>query len=51
MALLALQVEVEFGHVLEDAMGSFSVCHRVWRGNEEVVHIDDKPPFSDHISE
>ena len=44
-------MEVEFSHSLEDAASSLSVGFRVRGGNEEVVHIDDEPSFSDHISE
>ena len=51
LALLKLQVKVEFCHSLENSAGSFSMGDRVRRGNEEVIHIDDQPSFSNHVSE
>ena len=44
-------MKVEFGHVLEDTTGPFSVGFGVRGGDEEVVHIDDEPSFSDHVLE
>ena len=44
-------MEVEFSHALKNAMGLFSIGLGVWRGDEKVIHIDDKPSFSDHVSE
>ena len=29
----------------------FTVAFFVWGENEEVVHVDDEPPLSDHVSE
>ena len=50
LTLLELQVKVESCHALEDMMGPFLVDFWVGGGNEEVVHIDDEPSFSDHVS-
>ena len=44
-------MEVELSHSLEDMAGSLFVGFGVGRGNEEVVHVDDQPSFSDHVSE
>ena len=44
-------MKVEFSHALEDMTGSFSVSFGVRGGDEEVIHVDDKPPFSDHVLE
>ena len=44
-------MKVELSHSLEDAAGSLSVGFHVRGGNKEVVHIDDEPSFSDHVSE
>ena len=51
LALLKLEVEVKLGHLLEDVVSSFSVGFWVWGGDEEVVHVDDEPSFSDHVVE
>ena len=51
LAFFELQVKVEFSHALEDTMGSFSMGFGVRGGDEEVVYIDDKPSFSDHVLE
>ena len=44
-------MEVEFSHSLKDMAGSFSMGLWIWGGNEKVVHVDDEPSFSDHVSE
>ena len=44
-------MKVEFSHLLEDTTGLFFMGFWVRRGNEEVIHIDDKLSFSDHILE
>ena len=44
-------MEIKLGHFLEDTAGSFGMGHRVGGGNEEVIHIDDKPSFGNHVSE
>ena len=51
MALLELEVEVKLGHSLKDVVSLFGVGFWVWGGDEEVVHVDDEPSFSDHVSE
>ena len=37
--------------MLEDTVGSFGVGLGVRRSDEEVIHVDNKPSFSDHVSE
>ena len=44
-------MEVEFCHSLEDTTDSLFVGLRVGGGDEEVIHVDDKPSFSDHVPE
>ena len=44
-------MKVEFSHPLEDVMGSFFMGFWIGGDNEEVIHIDDEPSFSDHILE
>ena len=44
-------MEVQFRHALEDAFSAFAVGFFVGRENKEVVHINDKPSFSDHVAE
>ena len=51
MALFKFQMEVKLSHTLKDVESSFSMGVWVGRGDEEVIHVDDEPPFSDHISE
>ena len=51
MTLLKFEMEVKFSHTLEDTAGLLSVGLEVGRDNEEVVHVDDEPSFSDHVSE
>ena len=51
LAFLELKIEVKLSHVLEDTMGSFGMSFWVRGGNEKVIHIDDKPSFSDHVLE
>ena len=51
MAFFKLQMEVELDHALENMTGSFGLGFGVWEGNEEVVHVDDKPSFSNHVLE
>ena len=43
-------MEVEFCHLLEDTLGLFFVGFWVGRGNKKVIHVDDEPSFSDHVS-
>ena len=51
LAFLKLEVEVKLGHSLENTASSFGVGPWVGGGDQEVVHIDDEPSFSDHVSE
>ena len=51
LAFLKLEVEVELHCALEDMTGSFSVGFRVKKGNEEVIHVDDKPSLHNHVPE
>ena len=44
-------MKVELCHTLEDMAGSLSVGFRVRRGDEEVIHVDNQPSFSDHVLE
>ena len=36
---------------MEDSFGAFGVEVVVWGRDEEVIHVDDKPSFSDHVPE
>ena len=47
----SLRLEVQFCHALEDTFSAFMMGFFVRGENKEVVHINDKPPFGDHISE
>ena len=51
MTLFELKVEVKLGHALEDMTGSFGIGCRIEGDNEEVIHVDDKLSFSDHVLE
>ena len=44
-------MKVELSHLLENMASSFCVGLWIRRGNKEVIHVDDKPSFSDHVSE
>ena len=35
--------------MLENAFGTFMVGFLVWGENEEIIHVNDKPSFSDHV--
>ena len=48
---LQLEVEVQFRHALEDAFGAFTVGFLVRGEDKEVVHINDKPSFGNHVTE
>ena len=43
-------MKVELSHSLEDVVGLFCMGLWVRRGHEEVIHIDDGPSLSDHVS-
>ena len=44
-------MKIKLSHMLEDVASLFSMGCGVRGGNEEVVHVNDKPSFSDHVSE
>ena len=44
-------MKVKLGHSLENVIGSFSVGFWVQDHDEEVIHIDNKPSFSNHVLE
>ena len=44
-------MEIEFGHCLEDMVGSLGMSLQVGGGEKEVVHVDDEPSFNNHVSE
>ena len=48
---LELEVEVELLHTLKDSLGVCSVFCVIVRVDKEVIHIDDKPSFCDHVAE
>jgi len=50
-AHLKFEVQVEFSHSLEDTLSVFLVSGGIGGEDEEVIHIDDKPSFSNHVSE
>ena len=51
LAFLKLQIEVKLSHPLEDVVGSLCVGPWVGGGDKKVIHVDDKPSFSNHISD
>ena len=51
LAFLKLKMKIEFGHSLENTMGLLSMSCWIRGGDEEVVHVNDKPSFSNHTSE
>ena len=51
LTLLKFQIEVELCHMPEDLTGSFGMSFWVQGGDEEVIYIDDKPSFSNHVLE
>ena len=44
-------MKIKFNHALQDLFGVSSVGGCIGRIDEEVVHVDDKPAFCDHIME
>ena len=44
-------MEVKLSHSLEDVASSLSVGCRIGEGNEEVIYVDDKLSFCDHVLE
>ena len=51
VAFLDFQMQVKFLHPLKDPFGVFGVEGGVGGGDEQVIHVDDVPSFSDHVSE
>jgi len=37
--------------MLKDMFGTFFMCSSIRGEDKEVIHINDKPSFSDHVSE
>ena len=50
-AFFELEVQVKFGHTLKDTFDTFFMSSGIGREDKEVIHINDKPSFSDHVSE
>jgi len=48
---LEFEMQVKFGHTLENTFGAFFMCLSIRGENKEVVHVDDEPSFGDHVSE
>ena len=44
-------MKVQLGHALEDMFGTFLVEGGVGGVDKEVIHIDDEPPFGNHVTE
>ena len=44
-------MKVELHHSLKDTASLLGVGFQVRGGDKEVVHIDNEPSFSDHVSE
>jgi len=51
LAFLKFEVQVKFSHSLEDTLSAFLVSSGVGGEDEEVIHVDDEPPFCDHVPE
>ena len=50
-ALLEFEIEVKLLHVLKDLLGSGFVFGRVVREDKEVLHVDGKLSFGNHVPE
>ena len=44
-------MEVKFSHALQDTFGAFFVESGVGGVDEEVIHVDYKPSFGNHVVE
>ena len=42
-------MEVKVHHALENSLGVFSVSPFIWGEDEKVIHVDNQPPFYNHI--
>ena len=51
LAFLEFKVKIEFLHSLENPFGLLSMNFWIRGGDEKIVHVNDKPAFSDHVSE
>ena len=51
LAFFELQMKVKFTHALENAFRTFLVEGIVGGVDEEIVHVDNEPSFSNHIAE
>jgi len=51
LAFFEFEMQIQFGHSLENAFGAFLVGGCVWGEDKEVVHVDDEPSFGDHVPE
>ena len=51
LALFKLEMKIQLSHMLEDMTSLFSVSFQLWRDDGEVVHVDDKPSLSNHVTE
>jgi hypothetical protein len=47
---LKLEMQVKFGHVLENTFGLFFMEFIIWEEDEDIVHLDNEPSFGDHVS-
>ena len=44
-------MKVQFGHMLQDALGAFLMEGGVGGVDEKIIHIDDEPSFGNHVME
>ena len=51
LAFLEFQMKVKYSHSLQDMLGAFLMEGGVGGVDKEVIHIDDKPSFGNHIVE
>ena len=50
-AFLELEVEIKLLHALKGSLGAFGVFDVIVGVDKEVVHVDDKPTFCNHVME
>ena len=43
-------MEVKVHHVLENSLGVFGVSLFIWGEDENVIHVENQPPFCNHIT-
>ena len=51
MTFFQLEGEGKFSHALENSESAESMYFGVVQEDEEVIHVDDKPAFGDHVLE